>query len=163
MASITQSQLLDRTLETMEDELRIPKKNAADFVASLRAVVEEVIEEGLKVPLFKIVTINPTGVPAKPKRKVPDRENPGQEKWADPQPAKLRVKATVGTSIKDALPKLDSAVGKRLVKEAKDRQKKAAERAAAREAEEAEAGKKSSASKKLAGKKSPAKKKKKGG
>ncbi len=159
MASITQSQLLDRTLETMEDELRIPKKNAQDFVASLRAVVEEVIEEGLKVPLFKIVTINPSGVPAKPKRKVPDRDNPGEEKWADPQPAKLRVKATVGTSVKDALPDLDSPVGKRLVKEAKERQKKAAERAAAREAEEQKAARVKSQGK-SSGKKSSAKKKK---
>lgn len=159
MSSITQAQLLTRTLETMEDDLRIPKKNAQDFIESLRAVIEEEIAEGNRVPLFKIVTITPVGVPAKPKRKVADRDNPGEEKWADPTPAKVRVKALPSPVVKGAAPDpLKDKAGKRLIAEAKERQRKVAERATAREAEEAAETKKSSKSK-SGGKKSPGKKK----
>lgn len=158
-ASITQAQLLNRALETMEDELRIPKTNARDFVESLKAVIQQELAEGHIVPLFGIVRMTPSGVPAKPRRKVPDRDNPGEEKWADPTEAKVRVRASVGKPFKDVLPDVTDPAGKRLIKEAKERQKKAAERAAAREAEEAAAAKKSSGSKKSGGKKSSAKKK----
>ena len=153
MASITQAQLLNSVLDTMEEEYRIPKANAKDFIASLTAVVKDELAEGNAVPLFGIVRITPSGVPAKPKRKGTDRLT-GEDKTFDPVPAKIRVKASVAKAIKDELPDPTDKVGKRLIAEAKDRQRKAAERAAAREAEAEKAERKTakSSTRKSAGK-----------
>lgn len=132
MATLTQSQLLNRTLEVMEDDLRIPKKNAKDFVDSLVSVIEETVNDGDKVSLFGIVNLVPTGVTAKPKRKATDPRT-GEEKMLDAKPASVKVKASVLKRIKDVAPLPTDKAGKRLVAEAKERARKAAERAAARE------------------------------
>jgi nucleoid DNA-binding protein len=153
MPTLTQAQLLNKTLEVMEDDLRIPKKNAKDFIDSLSSVIEETIAEGDKVSLFGLVNLTPVGIPAKPKRKGTDRAT-GEEKWLDPTPAKVRVKAGVVKRVKEAAPEPTDKAGKRLIAEAKERQRKAAERAAKREAEEAAQAKKSSGGKKSSAKKS---------
>lgn len=119
MATLTQAALTTKTLEAMEDDLRISPKQARDFLESARAVIEESIENGDKVAVFGIVTLTPKGTPAKPKRKG---RNPatGEEVTLAPKPAGVKVRATVGKRVKDALPKADSKAGKALIKAAKD-------------------------------------------
>lgn len=146
VGSVSQAELRRRTLETMEDELRIPDKNAKDFVTSLAAVVEEAMANGEKVMLFGITTLTPTGVPPKPKRKGRDPRT-GEERTLDAKPAGVKVRVSAARAMKDALPAANSSVGKKLVKEARERQKAAQERAEAREAEEQKAAAKASKAK----------------
>lgn len=56
---LSQSQLLDRVLATMDEENWISKKVGRDFIASLKAVVEDEISQGSPVRLFGIVNITP--------------------------------------------------------------------------------------------------------
>jgi len=56
---LSQSELLDRVLATMDEENWISKKVGRDFIASLKAVVEDEISEGHPVRLFGITKITP--------------------------------------------------------------------------------------------------------
>lgn len=161
MQTVSQSVLLNETLEAMEDNLRIPRKNATDFLESLRAVIEEHVGGGDKISLFGIAILTPKGVPAKPKRKG---QNPrtGEEVTYDPKPAGVKISATVGKRIKDALPGPTTGVGKKLVADAKARAQAAAERRAEREAQaekdEAKANRAAARAAKAGGKKTGGKK-----
>jgi nucleoid DNA-binding protein len=155
--TLTQAQLLNRTLEVMDDDLEIPKRNARDFIESMAASIEEALADGQKVSLFGLVTLTPKGVPAKPRRKGTDPRT-GEEKTLDAKPATVRLTATAGKRLKDALPSATTKAGKALISEAKDRAAAAAARRDQREAEEREAAERSSQSKKSAGKKSAPKK-----
>lgn len=165
METITQAQLTASVIDTMEDELRVSKKQAADFIESLKAVLEESVGDGKKVNVWGIVTLTPSFKMAKPKRKGVDPRT-GEERTLDPVPAKVAVKAGVAKRIKDALPEPTSKAGKSLKAEAVARAEAAAERKAQREADEAKAAKKaereakkSNGEKKSSGKKSSGKKK----
>lgn len=157
MATVTQAQLKKRVLETMEDDLRISPKSAGDFIESLVAVIEESIEAGDKVSVFGIVNLTPKGVPAKPKRKAVDPRT-GEERTYDPTPAKLKVTATIGKRVKDALPSAQSKVGKTLISETRERQKAAQERREAAEAEAEKEARKAERAAKSGSKKSAKKK-----
>lgn len=154
METTTQAKLMERTLAIMEDELRIPKKNATDFVESLRAVIEEDMALGNKTSVFGIVTLTPTGVLAKPKRKGTDPRT-GEERTFDAQPAKTRIKLGIAKRFKEALPGKGTKAHQALQAEAKKRADDAAARRAEREREEAKAAKAGTAKKSA-----PAKKKK---
>lgn len=157
MGTVTQAELKKRTLAAMEDDLRIPAKNASDFIESLAASVEEAMEAGDKVSLFGLVTLTPVGVPAKPKRKGTDPRS-GEERVFDPVPAKVKVRATVGKRVKDALPEPQSKVGKALISETRARQKAAQERREAAEAEAEKEARKAERAAKSGAKKSAKKK-----
>lgn len=143
MATISQSELLKRTLATMEEGLQIPTKNAKDFVDSLKAVVGEVIEAGDAVSIFGLVKLTPKGVTAKPKRKGVDPRT-GEEKDYPAKPASLRLGANAQKAAKSALPGATTKAGKALIAVAKDRAQAATERREAREAEATKPPKKTS-------------------
>lgn len=150
--TLTQAQLLAATLETMDDDLQISRKQARDFIESASAVVEEALADGQKVALFGLVTLTPSYKAAKPRRKGIDPRTQ-EERTYDAQPAKVRLRSTPGKRLKDALPSPTSGAGKSLKAELEARQEAARKRAAAREREEkkqakAGGGKKSSGKKK---------------
>lgn len=151
MTTVSQAELLRRTLDAMEDDLKIPPKNARDFLESARAVIESALAEGEKVSAFGIVNLTPSGVLAKPKRKGTDPRT-GEEKTFDPKPASVRVKATVTKRLKDALPEPTDKAGKTLLSEARARkaatEQRAADRAAEAEREAKKAARKGGTSKK---------------
>src|SRR5687767_9230113 len=103
MATVTQPELMQRTLAAMEDDLRITPKQGRDFAASLLACIEEAVENGDKLNVFNIVTLTPVGVPAKPRRMGRNPQT-GEEKMLDAKPASLKVRGTVGSRVKQALP-----------------------------------------------------------
>lgn len=134
--TVTQSQLLTKTLETMEDELRITPKQARDFAASLKAVVQEAVGNGHKVSLLGIVNLNTGFKLPKPRRKGMNPRS-GQEEWLKATPAAVTLKASIPTAIKEALPRATSAAGKQLQALQEFRVKEAAKKAKQREREEA--------------------------
>jgi nucleoid DNA-binding protein len=138
--TVTQAELRRRTLETMEDNLRISNAQGKDFVDSLVAVVTEAIEEGSKVALFGIVTLTPKYRAAKPKRKGVNPRT-GEEQVFDARPASTTVGATVAKKIKDFAPATTSRAGKGLRDAAEARRAAAEKRAKQRERELAGAGK----------------------
>jgi nucleoid DNA-binding protein len=132
--TVTQAQLLAKTLETMEDDLRISPKQGRDFAESLRAVVKEAMASGQKVSLFGIVNLNTGFKLAKPRRKGTNPRS-GQEEWLKASPAKVTVRATVAKAIKDTLPGVKSAAGQQLQQLQEHKAKEAAKRAKLREQE----------------------------
>jgi nucleoid DNA-binding protein len=132
VSTVSQAELRRRTLELMEDDLKIKPGQAVDFVKSLVAAVEEAVNNGEKVSLFGIAVLTPGFRLAKPKRKGVDPRT-GEEKTLDATPNKTTIRAGVTKKIKDCLPTPVSATGKLLKAEAEDRKAKAAERAAERE------------------------------
>lgn len=159
MESLTQAQLLNYTLELMEDELRISKKQARDFIESSMAAAEDAVADGKRVSFFGVTIFTPSFVLAKPKRKGNDPRT-GEERTYDAQPAKLRLKAAVPKRFKDALPSTSTKAAKALKAEAEERKAAAEKRAKDREREEAKAAKAAAAPVKKSGgaKKSSAKK-----
>lgn len=102
---LTKAQLVGKVLDTMEPDLLITKKQAADFVDSLLAVVEGEIGEGSPVNLFGLVKISPrfhTRGERQVRKEFGNAESPLVTKK---YPAKVSVKATVSKAVKDALPK----------------------------------------------------------
>lgn len=128
-------------LELMNDDLRISARQAADFIESMCASVEEAIENGRRVALFGLVTITPKFVTAKPKRQGVDPRT-GEPVTYPPKAASVGVRAAPAKRVKDALPTTASAAGKSLKAEAIARQEAAQQRREAREAEEAKAQRK---------------------
>lgn len=132
---ISQAELRRRTLDVMEADLRISDKAAKDFVNSLVAVVKEATSEGRKVSVFGIVNLIPAFKLAKPKRKGIDPRT-REETTFKAQPAKVKIRATVGKGIKDMLPKATTAAGKSLAAVSEYKAKEAEKRAKARAKEE---------------------------
>lgn len=101
---LSKSQLVQETIFKMEDEFRVSKKVAADFVDSLIAVIEEQLGEGNPVNLFGLVKFSPR-LHTKGVREVNsvfgDSTSPKVNKK---YPAKVSVKVTAAKPIKDALP-----------------------------------------------------------
>jgi nucleoid DNA-binding protein len=144
---VSQAALMNRALELMEDELRVAKVTAKDFVDSVTAAAQEALESGNKVSLLGLVTLTPSFRPSLPRRKGRDPRT-GEEVMLDPRPASVRLKATPSKRLKDALPSPMAKAGKALAQEYRERQRAADERRAAREAEEAKGTRKSSGKKK---------------
>lgn len=138
--TITQAQLKRAVLDTMEDDLRISPKQASDFIDSLLAVVQEGVEEGKKVSVFGLVTLTPSFKLATPKRTGNDPRT-GEERTFDAQPAKTRIRASVGSKVKDALPSTSSKAGKLLKSITEARRAASEERARLAEKEAAKAAK----------------------
>lgn len=138
--TVTQAELRRRTLEAMEDDLRISPKQAKDFVDSLVAAVEEALVDGSKIALFGIVNLKPAYVfPRKKGKGVNPRT--GEEVEREAKPASITIRATVPKKLKEYAPTTSSKAGKELAAAAKVRREKAAARAAEREAELVGAGK----------------------
>jgi nucleoid DNA-binding protein len=101
---LTQAELAREVLFEMEPDLLISKKQAVDYINSLRAVVEREIAEGNPVNLFGIVKITPR-LHTKGQREINEEfGNPDSKKVIKKYPAKVSVKATVLASVKNALP-----------------------------------------------------------
>ncbi len=154
--TLSAAALRRNTIETMEEELRISGKQAADFVESLCASVEEAIADGQRVSLFGLVTITPRFVASKPKGM---RMNPfvGEMQMMDAKPASVTASAKVAKRVKDALPSATSAAGKSLRAEAAARKEAADERREAREKEAAKAERAAARGNKVPAKKKTAK------
>lgn len=146
-ATLSQSALLNETLDTMEDDLRVSKKAAKDFVESLLAVIQVHLEKGEKISLLGLATVTPSYRPSKPKRKGVDPRT-GEERMLDARPAKVALKATPSKRLKDALPAPTTEAGKTLAQEYRDRVAAREARAAEREKEEAKAARKAARGKK---------------
>jgi nucleoid DNA-binding protein len=101
---LTQAQFASEVLVTMEDDLRISKAQARDFIDSLKAVTERELGEGNPVNLFGLVKISPR-FHTKGQRMVNEVfGDPESKKIVKKYPAKVTVKATVFKAVKDALP-----------------------------------------------------------
>lgn len=133
MPTVTQATVLNEALDAMEEDLRITKTQAKDFIESIAAVVEEHLASAEKVSLLGLTVFTPSFVLAKPKRKGVNPRT-GEARMLDPRPAKLRVKASVPKRFSDALPGPGTAAARPLKEQAQERARKAAERLAAREA-----------------------------
>lgn len=104
---LTAAQFMNEVLFTMEDDLRLSKKQAKDFSDSLVAVVERELGEGKPINLFGLVKIAPR-LHTKGTRSVNtvfgDPESP---KTTKKYPAKISLKTGQGIfskKVKDALP-----------------------------------------------------------
>src|SRR4051812_23638877 len=92
--TVTQAELRRRTLEAMEDNLRVSPAQAKDFVASLVAAVTEALEEGSKVALFGIVNLKPAyAFPRKAGKRLDPRTQ--EEVSVAARPASITVRAQV--------------------------------------------------------------------
>lgn len=101
---MTQKQLVQEALFTMEDDLRISKAQAADFVESLKAVIEREINEGNPVALFGFLKLVPR-LHTKGKREVYKVfGDPESGKVTKTYPAKVSLKVTILKPLKDILP-----------------------------------------------------------
>lgn len=101
---LTQTQLIQEALFTMDDDLRLSKPQAADFVASLRAVIDREISEGSPVNLFGYLKLIPR-FHTKGKREVfKVFGDPTSGKHTKTYPAKVSLKLTALKPLKDALP-----------------------------------------------------------
>lgn len=101
---LTANQLVNEVLFTMDDDLRISKTQAADFVASLKAVIDREIGEGNPVNLFGYLKLIPR-FHTKGKREVfKVFGDPTSGKTTKTYPAKVSLKATLLKPLKDALP-----------------------------------------------------------
>ncbi|SRR5580765_47251 len=101
---LTQNQLVQEALFTMEDELRISKAAAADFVASLQAVIDREITDGNPVNLFGYVKITPR-LHTRGKRMVYKVfGDPGSGKVSKTYPAKTSLKLAALKPLKDVQP-----------------------------------------------------------
>jgi nucleoid DNA-binding protein len=136
METLTQSQLTEQALQIMDDDKRISKAQANDFLESARAVLEESIAEGNKVSVWGIVTLTPVFKLAKPRRKGVDPRT-GEEQMLKAKPAEMAFrKPSVGKRFKDSLPSPKSKAAEPWMKQAEKAAKQAAKRA--REAAKAE-------------------------
>lgn len=97
-------QLAAEVVATMEDDLRVSKKQARDFVDSLLAVVEREINEGNPVNLFGIVKLVPRFHTKGQREVFKVFGDPESGKQMKKYPAKVSIKATIPKRIKDALP-----------------------------------------------------------
>lgn len=101
---LTQNQLVQEALFTMEDELRISKAAAADFVASLQAVIDREITDGNPVNLFGYVKITPR-LHTRGKRMVYKVfGDPGSGRVSKTYPAKTSLKLVALKPLKDVQP-----------------------------------------------------------
>lgn len=101
---LTKAQLVQEAIFKMEDDLRISKKQAADFALSLEAVIEEQLGEGNPVNLFGLVKLVPR-LHTKGQRQVNEIfGDPESKKVTKKYPAKISLKATVAKAAKDMLP-----------------------------------------------------------
>lgn len=111
---LTQGKLAEEVLFAMEDDLRVSKKQGADFIASMKAVIERQLAEGQPVNLFGLVKIAPR-LHTKGERMVNSEfGNPESPKVKKKYPAKVSVKVTALKPVKDALPsvqKMQKVVG----------------------------------------------------
>lgn len=113
LVTLTQAALVRETLEAMEDDLRITPKQARDFIESMSAVVEEHLEAGERISLAGLVTITPSFSPSLPKRKGRDPRT-GEETMLDSRPARVRVRVSASSRVKNALPGATTKAGKHL-------------------------------------------------
>lgn len=101
---LTGPQLVNQALVLMEDDLRITKKQAADFSASLIAAAEQAFEKGEPVNFFGLVKLVPR-FHTKGVRQVNEEfGNPESKKVTKKYPAKVSIKATIYKRVKDTLP-----------------------------------------------------------
>lgn len=111
---IPQGALLNEVLLTMEDDLRVSKKQGSDFVESLKSAIEKELMAGRPVNLFGMVKIVPR-FHTKGQREVNEVfGDPTSKKVIKKYPAKVSVKVTPLKPVKDALPsvaKLQKVVG----------------------------------------------------
>jgi hypothetical protein len=101
---LTAKQLVQEALFTMEDDLRLSKAQANDFVASLQAVIDREIADGNPVNLFGYLKVIPR-FHTKGKRQVYKVfGDPESGKVMKSYPAKSSLKVSILKPIKDALP-----------------------------------------------------------
>lgn len=101
---LTQKQLVQEALFVMEDDLRLSKAQAADFIESLKAVIEREITEGNPVALFGFLKLVPR-LHTKGKREVNKVfGDPESGKTVKTYPAKVSLKVTILKPLKDILP-----------------------------------------------------------
>lgn len=94
---ITPAALTGAVLATMEDDLRISKKQAADFVESLGAVVEECLALGDPVNLWHMAKLVPR-LHTKGEREVNEVfGDPTSKKVKKKYPAKVTLVAKLGS------------------------------------------------------------------
>jgi hypothetical protein len=111
---IPQGALLNEVLLTMEDDLRVSKKQGQDFIESLKSAVEKELMSGRPVNLFGMVKVVPR-FHTKGQREVNETfGDPTSKKVVKKYPAKVSVKVTPLKPVKDALPtvaKMQKVVG----------------------------------------------------
>jgi len=101
---LTAKQLVQEAVYTMEDDLRLSKAQAADFVVSLTAVIDREIADGNPVNLFGYLKIVPR-FHTKGKRLVYKVfGDPTSGKVTKTYPAKVSVKVSILKPLKDSLP-----------------------------------------------------------
>lgn len=101
---LTAKQLVQETLFTMDDDLRLSKAQAVDFTASLVAVIDREIAEGNPVNLFGLLKVIPR-LHTKGSREVYKVfGDPESGKVTKQYPAKASLKTTILKPLKDSLP-----------------------------------------------------------
>ena len=110
---LTQGALLGEVLATMEDDLRISRKQGKDFVDSLVACVEREINAGSPVNLFGLVKVSPRFHTKGQREVFKVFGDPTSGKMTKKYPAKVSIKATVMKRVKDVLPSA-AALGRKV-------------------------------------------------
>jgi len=101
---LTAKQLVSEALFTMEDDLRLSRAQALDFVASLTAVIDREIQDGNPVNLFGYLKVIPR-FHTKGKRQVYKVfGDPTSGKVTKNYPAKVSLKVSILKPLKDSLP-----------------------------------------------------------
>lgn len=131
---VTKNQLIDLALDAMEDDLKITKKQAKDFVESAHAAVMEQLEKGMDIVVFDFANLKPDFVLKRPKRMAANPRTGEVEEQAA-RPEKVRIKVTANKRMKDAVPAASTKVAKVLKAITVERAEAAAKRKADKEAE----------------------------
>jgi nucleoid DNA-binding protein len=109
---LTAKQLVQDALFSMEDDLRLSKAQAADFVVSFQAVIDREIADGNPVNLFGYVKLIPR-LHTKGKRQVYKVFGDSESgKVTKNYPAKTSLKVTVLKPLKDSLPTASKLIRK---------------------------------------------------